>query len=202
MMKNIVPSVKRSCPASGILTMTPEQMTAFAGTARIALLNIVIGLPGGIDEHSSALWTMKRKSGSYEPDEMIMNAVVVDILENRYKDRAHGSQYVFPNSAGDVISKNTLDKIMGRLCEKAKIKPFTFLAIRHHVSAVMADSKRLSLIEIQKQLRHKRATTTDIYLKSLVKGKNRAANVLEKAQKKVFHTKVHTHKTKNGTNSN
>lgn len=77
-----------------------------------------------------------------------------------------------------MTSKNTLDNIMPRLCKVAEVKPFGFHAIRHHVSAVMADSKKLSLVEIQKQLRHKRATT-DIYLRSLVNGENKASNVLE-----------------------
>ncbi len=142
------------------------------------------------------LWTMKRKGGSYESDEMKINSVLNEILEDRYKNRDRQSPFVFPNKEGGAISKNTLDNIMPKLCLKAKIKPFTLHSIRHHVAAVMADSKKLSLIEIQRQLRLKRATTTDIYLKSLITGENRAADVLENAQKKVFHTKVHTLKPK------
>jgi len=43
---------------------------------------------------------------------------------------------------------------------------------------MMETSKKLSLIDIQRQLRHKNATTTDQYLKGLVNESN-AANVIE-----------------------
>jgi len=86
--------------------------------------------------------------------------------------------------------------------KKADINQFTLHAIRHHVTAVMADSKKLSLIEIQKQLRHKRATTTDVYLRSLINGENRASEVLGDSQKKGIHTKRHTlHQKKGGNQS-
>ncbi len=52
------------------------------------------------------------------------------------------------------------------------------------VSLFWTESKKLSLIEIQKQLRHKRATTTDSYLKSIVTGKSKASEVLEESMKK------------------
>ena len=141
---------------------------------------------------SLILWTRKRKGGGLEKDELKMNSVIYQVLEARYRERNRKSPWVFYNEQGEQVSKNTLDKIMPRLCQKAEVKNFGFTAIRHHVAAVLADSKKLSLIEIQKQLRHKRATTTDIYLKSLVVGENRAADVLENAQKKVFNTKVNT----------
>ena len=48
----------------------------------------------------------------------------------------------------------------------------------------MADSRKLSLIEIQKQLHHRRATTTDIYLKQLVKPVSSVPDILEEAGKK------------------
>jgi len=141
---------------------------------------------------SLILWTRKRKGGGLEKDELKINSVIFDVLERRYRNRNRQSPWIFCNEQGEQISKNTLDNIMPRICKKAKIKHFGFTAIRHHVAAVLADSKKLSLIEIQKQLRHKRATTTDIYLKSLIVGENRAADVLENAQKKVFNTKINT----------
>ncbi len=136
------------------------------------------------------LWTRKRRGGVLEKDELKMNTVLYQILEDRYRDRDRKTNQVFYNESGEQISKNTLDNIMPRLCRKAGVKPFGLTAIRHHVAAVLADSKKLSLIEIQKQMRHKRATTTDTYLKSLVVGENRAADVLENSQKKIFNPKV------------
>ncbi len=146
------------------------------------------------ETETAILYTRKRKNRSWEADELSINSILLDILESRYRERDRQSSYVFPNKDGNQISKNTLDKIMPRLCKSADVKPFRFHAIRHHVSAVMADSKKLSLIEIQKQLRHKRATTTEVYLKSLVIGKSKVLNVLEGAQKIQFHSKIHTKK--------
>ena len=130
------------------------------------------------------LWTAKRGGGSLEPDQMTMNNIINDILSERYRTRDRHSPYVFPNKEGGVKSKNTIDKVLPRLCKKSGVKQFGMHAIRHHVSALMADSKKLSLIEIQKQLRHKRATTTDTYLKSIITGKNKASEVLEESMKK------------------
>lgn len=130
------------------------------------------------------LWTAKRKGGSLEPDQLTMNNIINDILSERYRTRDRHSPYVFPNKEGGVKSKNTIDKVLPRLCKKSGVKQFGMHAIRHHVSALMADSKKLSLIEIQKQLRHKRATTTDTYLKSIVTGKSKASEVLEESMKK------------------
>jgi integrase len=70
-----------------------------------------------------------------------------------------------------------MDKMLPRLCKEAGVKPFTFHCIRHHVAAILAT--RLSLPEIQKILRHKRATTTDIYLRSLVKVSTKGIKVLD-----------------------
>ena len=124
------------------------------------------------------LWTRKRKGG-VEYDELEINGVLYAILSRRYLNHDKKSLYVFFDSKGDSGKKSTWDNVMVKLCKKAGVKKFGFHSIRHHVAALLADSGKVSLIEIQKQLRHKRATTTDIYLKSLVREKSRAADVLE-----------------------
>lgn len=126
-----------------------------------------------------AIWTRKRYGGVLERDLMKMNNVLFEILERRYKNKS--SEWVFPAEDGGQLVRTKVEKMLPRLCKKAGVKPFGFHAIRHHVSALMAASKKLSLIEIQQQLRHKNATTTDHYLRSLVNESN-AANVLEEMQ--------------------
>ena len=119
------------------------------------------------------LWTSKRKGGAKESDQIEMNVTVKKILQPRAVD---SHIYVFEKD-GKQLSKNTMDKILPRLCKKAGVKRFTFHSIRHHVAAILAT--RLPLIEVQKILRHKRATTTDIYLRSLVTVTTKGIRVLD-----------------------
>jgi integrase len=67
--------------------------------------------------------------------------------------------------------------MMLKLCKKAKVKHFSLHAIRHHVAALLA--YKLSLMEVSKILRHRNLTTTDIYLRSLVKIETRGIKVLD-----------------------
>jgi integrase len=55
---------------------------------------------------------------------------------------------------------------MGKWCDKAKVKPFGWHAIRH-LTALELYRHGYSVKHIQAVLRHQRATTTDIYLRSL-----------------------------------
>ena len=55
---------------------------------------------------------------------------------------------------------------MGKWCDKAKVKPFGWHAIRH-LTAMELYRSGYSIKHIQAVLRHQRATTTDIYLRSL-----------------------------------
>ena len=72
---------------------------------------------------------------------------------------------------------------MKRLCKKAKVKVFGFHAIRHHVASILADSGKVGLGQIQKQLRHRRSTTTDNYIKTLDPQLRQVANVLDEQGK-------------------
>ena len=56
--------------------------------------------------------------------------------------------------------------MMPNLCDKAKVKPFGFHAIRHHVSSLMNDAGK-GLKQIQRILRHKRQSTTEKYLHTI-----------------------------------
>lgn len=129
------------------------------------------------------VWTRKRKGGILEHDVMQMNRVLENILQRRLKTKTKDSPWVFCRENGEELKRTHIEKMVKKLCENARVKPFGFHAIRHHVSALMAASKKLSLIEIQKQLRHKNATTTDKYLKSLITESN-AANIIEEMQRK------------------
>ena len=121
------------------------------------------------------IYTRKRKGGSLEGDTISMNDSLHEIVARRHRNSKN--EWIFPNQNGDQLSRNTIAKVMPRLCKAAGVEPFGFHSIRHHVASLLAT--RLPLIEIQKLLRHKRATTTDVYLRSLVKVDTKGVHVLD-----------------------
>ncbi len=68
---------------------------------------------------------------------------------------------------------------MKNLCQKASVKPFGFHAIRHHVASVINDSGKASMKQIQVLLRHRRQSTTEIYLHSIGEGIRQAILILD-----------------------
>jgi site-specific recombinase XerD len=124
------------------------------------------------------LWTRKRIGGALEGDKISMNKALKEILQKRMEQKV--SELVFPDKNGNRMSKNTIDNLMPRLCKKAGVKRFSLHAIRHYAAHVMVASGQLSVVDIQKMLRHKRTTTTDTYLDQLADSKTRAAEILGK----------------------
>ena len=121
------------------------------------------------------LWTAKRAMGEKEGDAIEMTETLKAMLKRRRKE-IPDSTHVF-EKYGRKLHPRAWDLIMPRLCKKAKIKPFGMHGIRHHVASLLA--YRLSLIQVSKILRHKRITTTDIYLRSLVKIETKGIKVLD-----------------------
>jgi len=132
------------------------------------------------------LWTSKRQGGELERDTLKMNSTLEGILKDRYKEKT--CEWVFHDN-GRELTRTKIEGIVKRLCKKAGVKHFNFHALRHHVAALMAASKKLSLIDIQRQLRHKLATTTNTYLTGLVNDSN-AADIIAEMQTKTKETKI------------
>lgn len=124
------------------------------------------------------LWTRKRRGGGLESDDIEMNDTLYQLLKRRCNGKKI-ADFVFPDpEQGDKLRKKIIDTIMPALCHKAEVSPtFTLHSIRHHVAALLAT--KLPLIEIQKLLRHKRASTTDTYLRSLVTIKTKGIYILD-----------------------
>jgi len=137
-----------------------------------------------LKNNALTLWTRKRKSGIYEADTIDMSKSLRKILQKRLKYCTKDCPWLFPSQKGKLLSKYTIDNILPRLCKKANIKSFGLHAIRHHIAVQLAH-KNWPLIKIQKFLRHKRATTTDIYLRSIVNIKSSGASILDEIENKM-----------------
>lgn len=131
-----------------------------------------------LENNSLILWTRKRKNRVIEPDAIDISSNLKKILQKRMHYCTHDAPWIFQNPNSTKLSKNFIDKILPRLCKVAKIKPFGLHSIRHHVAVQLA-LKNWPLIKIQKLLRHKRATTTDIYLRSLIQINNCDNSILD-----------------------
>lgn len=130
------------------------------------------------------LWTRKRHGGTYEFDWLPMTRELRRTLlwwwEHRpIKDQPH----VFlclnehpgqKENYGNPFVYN--QKMMPRLCRMAGVKPFGFHAIRHLTASILY-KRGYEVGTIQAILRHKKAGTTERYLRSI--GMERVRDVLE-----------------------
>lgn len=119
------------------------------------------------------LWTRKRENGSYEYEWLPMtNELRVGLSwwqQNCPLDREHvficlEKKHFCAEYYGGPFSVR--QHFMGKLCDKAKVKPFGFHAIRHLTASILYN-KGYDMSVIQTILRHKSPTTTNRYLKNL-----------------------------------
>ncbi len=124
------------------------------------------------------LWTSKRQGGNREGDTLDMTDTLSILLRRLHAEKNSGHIFTL---AGMPLEKYWLNEVLKKLCLKAGIKHFSLHCIRHHVAALLA--YKLSLIEISRILRHKNMTTTDIYLRSIVKIETKGIKVLDDLNK-------------------
>ena len=127
------------------------------------------------------LYTRKRRGGAKQADKLAMTKQLRSIIDSRKRKRNKEDIYVFQNPGREIghYVKEDVRDVMHNLCQKAEVKPFGFHSIRHHVSAILANTGRVSLREIQHYLRHQRPTTTDTYLRGLTPDMDNITNVLD-----------------------
>lgn len=119
------------------------------------------------------LWTRKRENGSYEYEWLPMTEELQQGLLwwSRACPVKTDSVFVCLEKTpfcteyyGEPFKERR--HFMGKLCEKAGVKPFGFHAIRHLSASILYDLG-YSVSVIQTILRHKSPSTTERYLKSL-----------------------------------
>jgi integrase len=120
------------------------------------------------------LWTNKRLGSNKEYDWLPMTSDLRSALKQWWKERpVKDSAHVFVCLEDTPFCEKYFGKpftnrqhFMKKVCERAKIKPFGFHAIRH-LTATILYHKGYDVSVIQAILRHKSPSTTNVYLKSL-----------------------------------
>jgi integrase len=107
------------------------------------------------------LRTRKAKNSDLTERKIPINSILKEIM----KELPKISKYVFCYlTTGKPYHYRS--KMIRRACEKAKVREFTYHALRHYGASKLAE-EGASITDIQYLLGHQRATTTDIYLQSI-----------------------------------
>ena len=136
-----------------------------------------------VAEHSLKLWTRKRKGGARQYRTLPIGSSLHAIIAAQ-KAITGNTTHVFinPNTGGPYSTRQqTIRDMMKNLCKKAQVKSFGFHSIRHFFAVSLIQSQQARLTDIQLLLGHQRATTTDIYLKSVSPDINHLAAIIESA---------------------
>ncbi|MFB3926906.1 MAG: tyrosine-type recombinase/integrase [Syntrophales bacterium] len=127
------------------------------------------------------LWTRKRLHSDRQADYFPLpeDSELYRALKWQWEHRNINSPYVFTDS--DTGKKYIhRSKFMERLCKKAGVKPFGFKALRKFGPSVLNDIHRVSIKKLQRLLRHRTQTTTEIYLKKIDDDLSVGLRLLEK----------------------
>jgi integrase len=124
------------------------------------------------------LRTRKTRGGGEKSWKVPINSELRPVLASLLKNST--SEFLFPNANGTQQTK--YPRWLKQLCKTARVKPFTFHAIRHF-SATYAKNKGANTRGIQEILGHESSKTTDIYLQSLDETTRRVAETLAKPKK-------------------
>ena len=144
------------------------------------------------------LYTRKKAGGNLTPRKIPMTGMLHEVLSRRYQNRDAKKPWVFWRVYVDrSTGKKTAGPFQYRkevlisLCAKAKVRYFTYHAIRHAGASLM-DRNNAPIGAIQKILGHENRRTTEIYLHSIsITLKPRPSPFMKKRDKS--HTQV-THR--------
>lgn len=130
-----------------------------------------------IKEDYLVLRSRKARNSDLKERVIPLNKVLKEVFDHIPKK----GEYVFVNDKNEGKRYVYRDKFLENLCVKAEVKRFTFHCLRHFGASLLAE-KGEPLTNIQHLLGHERATTTDIYLQSLMASLSKTTNKLEEIQ--------------------
>jgi integrase len=70
-------------------------------------------------------------------------------------------------------------KLLKKLCKEARVEAFDYHDIRHTVAKYLNDVQKVGLKKVQQVLRHRRQTTTEIYVEGNYTDTKEAIQLLE-----------------------
>jgi len=120
------------------------------------------------EERWVRLGTRKSKSGEMVYEKLWLNDDLYKLLIWQWKNRHPTSPYVFchmnPKSKFYGQPYKERRKTLKKLCKDAKVEPFGYHDIRHTVAKYLNDLQKVNLKKVQQVLRHRKQSTTEIYV--------------------------------------
>jgi len=142
------------------------------------------------EERWVRLGTKKSKTGEMVYAKLSMNDDLHKLLMWQWKKRHPTSPYVFchmnPKSKFYGSPYDERRKTLKTLCRIAGIDPFGYHDIRHTVAKYLNDLQKVPLKKVQQVLRHRRQTTTEIYVEGNYTDTKDAMKLLEENNLKNF----------------
>lgn len=133
------------------------------------------------DKEWYRLWTKKRLHGDRQADYFPLpkGSELYETLQWQWEHRNKKSPYVFTDPRTSEKFKHR-QRFVKELCEKAGVKEFGYKAFRKYGPSVLNDVHKVSIKKLQRLLRHKTQTTTEIYLKKIDDDLSVGLKLLEK----------------------
>ena len=137
------------------------------------------------EERWVRLGTHKSRTGEMVYEKLWMNDDLQKLLSWQWTNRHPTSPFVFchmdPKNkfyGKPFVSRR---KLLKSLCEKAGVEPFGYHDIRHSVAKYLNDLQKVGLKKVQQVLRHRRQSTTEIYVEGNYTNTQEAISLLELA---------------------
>lgn len=135
------------------------------------------------EERWVRLGTKKSSDGSMAYEKLWINDDLYDLLIWQWKHRHPASPYVFchMNPKSKYYGKPFTErrKTLKKLCKAAEVELFGYHDIRHTVAKYLNDLQKVSLKKVQQVLRHRRQSTTEIYVDGNYTDTQEAISLLE-----------------------
>jgi integrase len=137
------------------------------------------------EERWVRLGTQKSRTGEMIYEKLWMNDDLRKLLLWQWANRHPTSPYAFchMDSRSKLYGTPFVSrrKMLKSLCEKAGVEPFGYHDIRHTVAKYLNDLQKVGLKKVQQVLRHRRQSTTEIYVEGNYTTTEEAMRLLELA---------------------
>jgi len=137
------------------------------------------------EERWVRLGTRKSRTGEMVYEKLWMNDDLYNLLMWQWKNRHKRKPYVFPKhycldkTGNNWRGEQRANRLLKKLCQKAGVEAFGYHDIRHTVAKYLNDLQKVNLKKVQQVLRHRRQTTTEIYVEGNYTGTKEVMGLLE-----------------------